>query len=315
MSVGEEKPTGGVNVEGNIFKVDLGKASAFGTKLIETFEKGTTALLAPWQVRRLAHAEADAKKIHAVADAEIAAFDALPEQTRELQMRALNRLLVQGTTRQQNIEAIISEAPNYAPEIVSSDPVDPDWKAAFIDSCQDVSDAQLRTLWSKMLATEVARPNSISRRVLTSVRQMGKSDAVAFETLCGHSLFGHVFGMDERPERFVFSFSKAKLGRDAFESLALLGLIAHEDINQGFRGTQVADLTFFGSEVEFYKTANVQGGHEGAVASVQQTICCFTVIGRELLTSLQLKKPASLPIPLVDHFERVYRIALRYRYG
>jgi hypothetical protein len=67
---------------------------------------------------------------------------------------------------------------------VSEQPVDEDWVAQFINSCKYVRNEQMRVLWSRLLAGEVAKPGSFSMRTLGFVRTLSKSDADLFTRFC-----------------------------------------------------------------------------------------------------------------------------------
>jgi len=102
----------------------------------------------------------------------------------DLQSRAEERVRNQENQRQANIEAIAGKAAKELPEQVSDVPVEPDWTAQFFESCKDVSDEQMRTVWAKLLAGEVTKPGSFSLRTLACVKVLSKPDADLFTRFC-----------------------------------------------------------------------------------------------------------------------------------
>lgn len=148
--------------------------SAPVTKLIEVAAAGCGKLYEPTGIRRNAKAEGDALVIIAEAHA----------RADEVSLRAAQRLLEVEARRQINIEAIIEQAKLQLPAEVSQEPVARDWAARFFREAQDISDEQMRGLWSRLLAGEVARPGTFSARTLTVVRDLSPSEAAEFNRLC-----------------------------------------------------------------------------------------------------------------------------------
>ena len=58
--------------------------------------------------------------------------------------------------RQWNIEEIVGGAVEALPSAVSTTPIEPDWVAEFFNQSQDVSNETMQSLWSRILAGEVA---------------------------------------------------------------------------------------------------------------------------------------------------------------
>ena len=104
-------------------------------------------------------------------------------ETLSLRRRAGTRLLHMEEQRQQNIESVASQAAQKLPEKVSEEPVKPDWMARFIESVKDVSDETMQSLWSSILAGEVASPGQTSLRTLDVLKNLSQQDAQEFERL------------------------------------------------------------------------------------------------------------------------------------
>ena len=66
--------------------------------------------------------------------------------------------------------------------------IDPDWMAKFVDYAKDVSDEEMRLIWSKILSGELSKPNSISVMTLETLRNMSKRDAETFHKLANFTV-------------------------------------------------------------------------------------------------------------------------------
>lgn len=158
----------------------IGELSKPATVLIERVSDAVGGICKPWQIKRVARAEAEAAKIAAIGDIEID----------ELQQRALQRMVIEEGHKQRNIESITAKAlPMLEP---SADPssVENDWIADFFEKCRLISDEEMQDLWARVLAGEANEPGSYSKRTISLLSTLGKSDAAHFATLCRFSLDG-----------------------------------------------------------------------------------------------------------------------------
>jgi hypothetical protein len=80
--------------------INIGELSKPATVLIEKISDAIGGIFRPYQVRRIAQAEAEAEKIRAVAQIEVS----------QLQRRAVYRFFTEEAKRQVNIESIIQKA-------------------------------------------------------------------------------------------------------------------------------------------------------------------------------------------------------------
>ena len=124
--------------------------------LIEKISNALGGHFEPHYIRKVAQAQADAAKIEAAAGIEVT----------DLRQRALRRHLAEEAKRQQNMEAIFAKAvPGIAGDAKTQD-VEDDWLTNFFDKCRTVSDEDMQTLWSKLLAGEANHPGSFSKRTV-----------------------------------------------------------------------------------------------------------------------------------------------------
>lgn len=160
--------------EKNISLVNFGDLSKPATVLIEKISEAVGGCFRPYQIKRVAKAEAEAEIIKAQAQIEIS----------ELQHRALTRFVAEEAQKQHNIEEITRKA---IPQL-SNDPkpeeMDNDWIANFFDKCRIISDDEMQSLWAKVLAGEASTPGVFSKRTVNFLSSIDKTDARLFTNLC-----------------------------------------------------------------------------------------------------------------------------------
>lgn len=159
--------------EGNSV-VNLGDISKPATVLIEKISNAVGVLYEPRKIKKLAKANAEADKIKLLAQLELS----------EIEQRAMQRVLVQESKKQQNIETITEQAIKELPDDSNTDALDEDWVAHFFSKCENVSDLEMQSLWSKLLSNEANQPGTFSKRTVDFVASMDKKDAKMFTDFC-----------------------------------------------------------------------------------------------------------------------------------
>lgn len=158
----------------NLSLIDLKNLSEPVCKLIEAVSSAVGIVYEPTRIRRKAKAEAAAIVLLAEGKGKVD----------KLAFRAAERIKNRELQRQRNIEAIVKGAIEHLPPKVSKEQSDPDWIAQFFNQCEDVSDEQMQSLWSKLLAGEVTQPGTYSIRTIDLVRVLHKNDAELFTRVC-----------------------------------------------------------------------------------------------------------------------------------
>jgi len=144
--------------------------------LIEKVSDAVGGVFKPYQIKRVAKAEAEAEIIKANTQIEIS----------ELQQRALDRFLLEEAKKQENIESITKKA---IPQLKDgSDPgnIERDWMVDFFDKSRLISDDEMQELWAGVLAGEANAPGTYSKRTIHLVASLDKSDALLFTKLCSY---------------------------------------------------------------------------------------------------------------------------------
>ena len=165
------------------------------------------SMLASWKARREANAkliaakgEAEAQRILAegqahtmqiIAQAQADTRDILvsPEATLQGQFEfgatVTQRIQFQEEKRQSNIVAVIGQAAQeLGDREVQDHEVDHDWTARFFNDVQDISSEEMQQLWAKILAGQVERPGSTSIKTIEILKNLDKTTANRFRSLC-----------------------------------------------------------------------------------------------------------------------------------
>ncbi|HEY9833550.1 MAG TPA: DUF2806 domain-containing protein [Stenomitos sp.] len=161
--------------------VSLGDISKPADTLINKISEAVGGIFAPFQIKRIAKAEAEAAIIKAHTEIEIT----------DLHRRAMHRFVEEEAQRQQNIEEITTKA---LPQLIDgADPssMENDWVTNFFEKSRIVSDGEMQDLWARVLAGEANAPGTYSKRTVNFLGDLDKKDAELFQTLCS---FGWIIG-------------------------------------------------------------------------------------------------------------------------
>ena len=173
--------------------INLGDLSKPADTLIKKISKGVGGFFEPFQVKRLAKAEAAAAVIKAQSDIQIT----------DLKYRAVHRWIEEIARDQQNMEAITAKAVPQLNENANPNAMDDDWIVNFFDKSRKVSDGEMQALWARVLAGEANAPGTYLKRAVNFLLEMDKAEAELFSKLCrfGWTISGHIvpliFDFDE----------------------------------------------------------------------------------------------------------------------
>lgn len=172
--------------------VNLGDLTKPIDTLINKISNATGVLYEPTRIRRKAKAESDAAIISAKAEAAVDIINAESQiEITDLQKRTAQRLFQEETKRQKNMEDVIAQAVPGLNEEAKPDAMEDDWISNFFAKCRLVSDTEMQSLWSRILAGEANAPGTYSKRTVNLLSDFDKSDAELFTQLCG---FGWTIG-------------------------------------------------------------------------------------------------------------------------
>ena len=203
--------------------LNLGNLSKPADTLIKKVSKTVGGVFAPYQVKRMAKAEAEAAMIKAQSQIEIT----------DLQRRALRRFIAEEEQHQRSIEDITAKALPQLNENANPDSVENDWLVNFFDKCRIVSDNEMQDLWSRVLAGEVNTPSTYSKRTVNFLSDLDKVDAELFTKLCGFGWFiGNIVPLVFDVQAEIYN--RHGVNFEALSHLESIGLVQFNSIS-GFR--------------------------------------------------------------------------------
>ncbi|RKU08540.1 hypothetical protein C6502_15120 [Candidatus Poribacteria bacterium] len=162
--------------------VKLGNVLKPAETLVKKISKGVGGYFVPWQIKRVAEAKIEAA--HSAAD--VARIEAHSEiEITDLHQRAEQRRIEENVRHQKNMEDIIDKAIPHLDEEANPDAMEEEWIANLFDKCRIVSDNEMQSLWARVLAGEANNPGTYSKRTVSFISELDKSDAELFTKLCG----------------------------------------------------------------------------------------------------------------------------------
>jgi Protein of unknown function (DUF2806) len=207
--------------------ISLGELSKPATVLIEKISDAIGGVFQPFQIKRIARAEAEAALIRAQGQIEVS----------ELQRRAMQRFIAEEGIKQQNIESITSQAIPQLEDRANPQNMNADWIANFFDKCRIVSDGEMQQIWAKVLSGEANSPGKYSKRTVNFLGSLDKGDAVLFTSLCGFAWsFGDILCLVYDETDAIYT--DAGINFRALSHLDDIGLVSF----QGLAGFRRVDL-------------------------------------------------------------------------
>lgn len=220
--------------------INLGELSKPATVLIKKISDAVGGIYIPYQIKRIAKAEAEAEKIRALADIEI----------KDLQQRALVRFVAEETKKQANIEAITAKSINDLKNDARPENIEDDWISDFFEKCRLISDKEMQGLWAKVLAGEANNPGTYSKRTVNFVSSIDKSDAKLFTSFCSYGwLSGEVTLLIYDVQDEIYT--KNGITFSSLKHLDEIGLITFDNL-AGFRTIhlpEVIKIFYYGTPI------------------------------------------------------------------
>lgn len=200
--------------------IDLDGLAEPGKVLVEKVSEAVGGIFKPYQIERIAIAEANATIIKTKAEIEAT----------ELQHRALRRFLSEEALKQKNIESITRKTIPLLSDNAQPNNIEKDWLVDFFDKSRLISNEEIQDLWAQILAREATAPGTYSKRTILLMSTLDKNEAQLFMKLCAFSW--NVNGLvplifDEHNEIYInngISFNSLRhldaIGLISFEPLA-----------------------------------------------------------------------------------------------
>ena len=239
--------------------VNLGDFSKPVTVLIEKISDAIGVVYEPLQIRRKADADAYAETTRAINQIEIT----------DRQRRAAVRWVTEETIKQHNIDSIIEKAIPFVNADAKVENVENDWITNFFDKCRLVSDEEMQTLWSKVLAGEANSQGSYSKRTLNLLSSMDKNDAETLRRLCSF-VWSIQFNIPLMFEEFSGMYESGGITQNHINNLIELGLLK--------------DVSNWGWYIEIKNAFTARYGKEEVTIEPREFGCVALPIGNYLFT-------------------------------
>lgn len=270
--------------------INLGELSKPATVLVEKISDAVGGIFKPYQIVRVAKAEAQADRVRAEGQIEIS----------DLQRRAFHRFLEEEAKKQKNIEDITQKALPLLNEDSKPNEVEDDWITHFFDRCRLISDDEMQGFWSRALAGEANSPGRFSKRTLSFLTSLDKFEAGNFTALCAFVLntygtlvpfiyIGHLSMRD--------IYVKNGIDEYILEEMESIGLV---HLTDGQFETEIIPnrTSYFG------KTITVKSKYEGpAMPGFPAGRVRLTKLGEELAPICGAKPVEGFLELMVDHWK------------
>ena len=209
--------------------VELGKLTKPATTLVKKISGAVGTIYEPRRVRKMVEAEAYAARVRTESEIEVQDIRHRAELRRE---EALIR-------EQQCIEGVVKQAIEHLDDNSRPEDMNEDWIANLFDRCKLVSDREMQSLWSRILASEASAPGTFSKKTVNIVADLERSDAELFTNLCGFGwMLGEVFPLIFDIQEEIYN-SKG-IDFTSMIHLEHIGLIDFDNLS-GFKNLQLPD--------------------------------------------------------------------------
>jgi len=237
---------------GGFTLVDVGKLAEPAKVLIEKVSEGVGGVFRPFQIVRVAKAEAEAEKIRAISNLEIT----------DIERRGLARVIRAEGRNQHNIEQITGKALPHLRSDAKPEQISNDWIANVFEKCKTVSDEDMQAAWAKLLAGEANSPGTFSKTAIQVMSLLEKSDAELFTNLCS---FGWNYGGRLVPMYLEIRdqiYATHGINFDSMNHLSSLGLLVFSGaMSYHYAGVpKQLPISYYGREVilEFHNDSENQ---------------------------------------------------------
>jgi hypothetical protein len=225
----------------SLIKIDS-KLSEPATVLINKIYDALGGYFKPYQIRRVAKAEAEAEIIKEKAQIKI----------NNLQRRALARFVSEEAQKQSNIESITEKAIPQLNDSSKPQNMEKDWITNFFDKCRIVSDEEMQLLWAKVLAGEANSPGTYSKRTVNCLGSLEKEEAQLFTKLCSFVVIINGRGTPLIYDEEASIYNDQEINFDTLTHLDDIGLISFEPL-AGFKRVKLPqhiDIYYYGTALK-----------------------------------------------------------------
>lgn len=193
---------------------ELGKLSEPITKLIDSITGAVSVLYEPTRIRKKAKAEGEA--IKTIAKAKVDALVISDKNIRQYYLELEEEKLLREHRKKTNRDLIAGQAAmELMGKQVDDNPVDKDWVIQFFESAEDVSSEEMQVIWARLLAGEVKRPGTFSKRAIHALKLMSTREAQALKALVEYSIKNEM-GEFLLPTSYMGEYFRERFGDYAY---------------------------------------------------------------------------------------------------
>lgn len=134
----------------------------------------------------------------------------------------------------------------------SAENIDDDWLEFFFDKAKDINREDMQIIWAKLLAKEIAKPNSVSKQLLHILSVIDYEEAEAFQKLANFTVF-----IEETPYTLIFDtlfeafYNKHGLRQEEIFRLEDIGLLQKAEVGYNLTVTEPSTkLIYFDFEID-----------------------------------------------------------------
>lgn len=173
------------------------------TKLVDAFANGCKWIAEPYQIKRIADANAYASSVQSKEVFKQGLRDSLLEYTKR------SMLSIRESRQIDNLLNILNFAGQELRAIdnINDTPVSPEWSSRFFDYAQNIYEEEAQTIWAKILAQETATPGKFFKRTLDILYNIEPFEAKWFAELCQFVLDDTFVHLDVIHSKY-FEFNK-----------------------------------------------------------------------------------------------------------
>jgi Protein of unknown function (DUF2806) len=250
----------------------------------------------PFQIRRVTKAEVEADIMIAKGEVKVD----------EIKRRAVGRMLEEEEYKQQNIEQITTKAFPFLEEDSKPEEIEKEWLFNFFDKCKLVSDDEMQTLWSKILAGEANKKGSYSKRAINALASIDREEAELFSRLCRFCViiddeFTFPLLVREKHKYGITYYEEREIGYSSLQDLDDIGLISFDYDSKRIYSELKENITLD----HFAQKELLESTELSKKSGLDIGMAVFTNVGLEL-SKICSKKPEKGHL---DHVKRCWQRA------
>lgn len=273
-------------------------------KIIDTVSRGFSTLYEPKRIERILKKIGEDGSNISITNGEFS----LKIEGRESQ-NIIDEVLIKSLVDKSineiiNVNKIIQETAKILKDKdeISEDKVDTDWATRYFNIVKDISNEEMKIIWSKLLADEINKPGSVSLRAIETMKNLSSYEAREFANVVKHSMH---WGLDKLDNLFIINdrelLNRYNIKLDTIMLMKELNLIQSESLS----------MLLLPKHHHAMNNMNTYNGKLGIFIEVERDnryldIYKFTRLGKELSKIVELED--------VDFYLEELLLSMKKRY-